>query len=908
MTDLLQLTPEKVDLFLFLQRHCFQSSAPISTLSDLLGYMRLHRKNPRTWRTLVSYWEEAMAIVVDRANAIDAAERAILLAELGATGSGVHSDHGLPPSSSSGAGAGAGAEEGDDAASASASAAAASDRNKYSFRFADLLGGAEELRRKKLKLSFFLERVDGQASINQLLRHVSQFLHRFASQGADLGLSSASSHSSSSSSSGAGAGAGAGAGGGGGSAGAGAVKEARMMVLLERIQNNYELGLSFIRLVSRNLDWAQLSIAASLRSGQGGVCKAEIRNLFSQFPVLLDTIFSKDKSLGYSSVVPFLVTVKPKTSGDLEVEMLAASSEAVRASRAPSVADDGQSLSPTGLGVGAGAGLVRPAPSTPPLPPPYSSSPSASASPSSLAASASAAAGATVAGGATAGGGASFQPTPSPPSTNPNPFAHPAYRASGQGLCPDSPYTPVSAYMKQHAALAVGGAAARAGQAGQAGPGAGGASSSHFSLQPAPASASASGAQQGGGAANTHGGSALAGPPNGLLAQANLAHSSTGLPLLNTHGPTSRPQPLPINHPLSSPISPGDQRVLYDLLVMLLTVSRPHVSLCVDSPVSLKAGAELFSVLVGPRDHAKRMTDDGSSNGNNGSSGNSNSTSNSTRSTSVSSSGSERRLPFGAPDMMRQALEREEGAASAALAPLFDTNSASTPTLSPPLGPQQEEEGGLGRPHSSSSSSAPAGDGCSVFLQTAPGIKFLAQVPKVLATVHMPALLDFLNNHFSDLAVLQEYLQNTLGGVFLIDHLEVGRIVLERVAKYLLLPGLEVDVNVQLKITAMNSELLVRILTPEIELDEHGNEVACGSSAGIGAGLGGADGSSGEQDQAESSSVPAPPPSRPYAVKFNAYVSMLDLIEDSRDIDRKLKESLQRAAYQTLGGQAGAFD
>ena len=334
---------------------------------------------------------------------------------------------------------------------------------------------------------------------------------------------------------------------------------------------------------------------------------------------------------------------------------------------------------------------------------------------------------------------------------------------------------------------------------------------------------------------------------------------------------------------------------------MLLTVSRPHVSLCVDSPVSLKAGAELFSVLVGPRDHAKKATQD-----NNSSS--SSSSSSSTRSTSFggSSDGSERKLPFGAPDMMKQALQREEGAASKALAPLFDQTSA------PAYSPQQREEGEDQVRHSStsSSSSSPsqASDGCSVFLQTAPGIKFLAQVPKILATVHMPALLDFLNSHFSDLAVLQEYLQSTLGGVFLTDHLEVGRIVLERVAKYLLLPGLEVDVNVQLKITAMNSELLVRILTPEIELDEHGNAVAHGSAAGIGAGLG-----AGQEQSSSSSSPTEPPPAaassnRPFAVKFNAYVSMLDLIEDSRDIDRKLKESLQRAAFATLGGQAGAFD
>lgn len=39
-----------------------------------------------------------------------------------------------------------------------------------------------------------------------------------------------------------------------------------------------------------------------------------------------------------------------------------------------------------------------------------------------------------------------------------------------------------------------------------------------------------------------------------------------------------------------------------------------------------------------------------------------------------------------------------------------------------------------------------------------------------------------------------------MGGVFLVEHLTVVKLVIEKVAKYLLLPGLDLDVNLNIRV------------------------------------------------------------------------------------------------------------
>ena len=226
---------------------------------------------------------------------------------------------------------------------------------------------------------------------------------------------------------------------------------------------------------------------------------------------------------------------------------------------------------------------------------------------------------------------------------------------------------------------------------------------------------------------------------------------------------------------------------------------------------------------------------------------------------------------------MGLALEREaalsQKGGGGALAPLFDSG-AGTGTGAATAG---RAIGNLSfsstasNDTSNSNSNSNSADGCRVFLQTAPGIKFLAQVPRILGTIHLPALLHFLHAHFSDMPALASWLQNSLGGVVLLDHLEVARMVLERCGKYLLMPGLRVEISLQLKVTAVNSELLVRILS-DCD-DEEGEGAGAGDEAASAAGA------------AESGTGP------PAALRLDAFLSLHDLWQDGQDIAKGIKES-----------------
>lgn len=53
-----------------------------------------------------------------------------------------------------------------------------------------------------------------------------------------------------------------------------------------------------------------------------------------------------------------------------------------------------------------------------------------------------------------------------------------------------------------------------------------------------------------------------------------------------------------------------------------------------------------------------------------------------------------------------------------------------------------------------------AAPGCPVFMQTAPGIKMLTQIPKAVVGIDLAALMRFLLAHFGDLTELKLYLES----------------------------------------------------------------------------------------------------------------------------------------------------
>lgn len=43
-----------------------------------------------------------------------------------------------------------------------------------------------------------------------------------------------------------------------------------------------------------------------------------------------------------------------------------------------------------------------------------------------------------------------------------------------------------------------------------------------------------------------------------------------------------------------------------------------------------------------------------------------------------------------------------------------------------------------------------------------------------------------------------------VGGVFMVEHLNIYKILIEKVAKYLLLPGIELDINLNIRVSDCN--------------------------------------------------------------------------------------------------------
>jgi hypothetical protein len=65
-----------------------------------------------------------------------------------------------------------------------------------------------------------------------------------------------------------------------------------------------------------------------------------------------------------------------------------------------------------------------------------------------------------------------------------------------------------------------------------------------------------------------------------------------------------------------------------------------------------------------------------------------------------------------------------------------------------------------GSPLSGTSSGAlGAGVGCPVLMQTGPGIKVVAEVPKAQVVVNLPALVHFIEAHFDDIPLLKSFLE-----------------------------------------------------------------------------------------------------------------------------------------------------
>jgi hypothetical protein len=92
-------------------------------------------------------------------------------------------------------------------------------------------------------------------------------------------------------------------------------------IVLERMTDNYEAGLEALHFVSRNLDFANLTVKAGMHAGPEGILSLTLSEILAQAPVLLYTVLSKQKNMGQPPLVPYMTTIKPLETGDIVIEV-----------------------------------------------------------------------------------------------------------------------------------------------------------------------------------------------------------------------------------------------------------------------------------------------------------------------------------------------------------------------------------------------------------------------------------------------------------------------------------------------------------------------------------------------------------------------------------------------------------
>lgn len=105
---------------------------------------------------------------------------------------------------------------------------------------------------------------------------------------------------------------------------------------------------------------------------------------------------------------------------------------------------------------------------------------------------------------------------------------------------------------------------------------------------------------------------------------------------------------------------------------------------------------------------------------------------------------------------------------------------------------------------------------------------------------------------------------------FLDEHLLVFKMVLERMAKYLLLPVLTLDVNINGKLMALNGEIMILIETPQQPLSPMQRRTNDGQTAA-------------------SSSLSPGVKIPDCAVELEAQISLRELLQDAIDIDNLIR-------------------
>lgn len=216
-------------------------------------------------------------------------------------------------------------------------------------------------------------------------------------------------------------------------------------------------------------------------------------------------------------------------------------------------------------------------------------------------------------------------------------------------------------------------------------------------------------------------------------------------------------------------------------MILCVNATSPQISIVVDRNVRLKAGAELFTLAIGPRNKGWR--------------------------------------PFGT-DAIPEGIEEEAKKAE----PPHDNDSNNNNDA-------DESASDIESTGKAETDLSPEEAGCPISIQTGPGIRMLAQIPNAAVDLHLGGLTRFVLEHFEDLQLLKEYLEAVFGGEFHYEELNLTRLILQKLSKYVHMPDCSADINVNGKIVALEREILVRLETP-IEVIDARDSMRNGFSIG----------------------------------------------------------------------------
>lgn len=247
-------SPFQMEMFHWMQKSLDRPKL-IRNMTDFLTYFKTYSKHELVWKEIVDVWNEACNLYSSKVTTIR---------------------HESSPSFNS------------------------TNNQESQISFDIFLSVAEDFNRKRLGAFFQLQHIDGQLSINQVVKFTNDFIYRTTLESMNKSTGS---------------------------------KKVRLKLALENIKESNEFFLQLIRIVSNNIDFGQLKSQFVLNAGPSGKMQLFANDIMAQIPLILSFNLTKEKTLGHAPLVPYLLRIKPQSNGDLEIEINHMSKEGLESAK-----------------------------------------------------------------------------------------------------------------------------------------------------------------------------------------------------------------------------------------------------------------------------------------------------------------------------------------------------------------------------------------------------------------------------------------------------------------------------------------------------------------------------------------------------------------------------------------------